>query len=176
MCVLVEANNKLTIFLCHLLKAHTVGIFSLLLVVSLLLWHRQDRLLCKRTGVTDANWGLDLMIFGVLTGMTELTTCLQTTGQPIQHRVAREILATRRALKRNFEQVTGGPDPDYPQVYLKWQGAMKVQAIGKEDLVKEMDKLGNIFATKLGASFDARFEPYMGYYHAVELIDPTAPA
>ena len=53
---------------------------------------------------------------------------------------------------------------------------MKVRAIGKEDLVTEMDKLANIFATKLGASFDARFEPYMGYYHAMELIDPTAPA
>ena len=79
--------------------------FSLLLVVSLLLWHKQDRFLCKRTGVTDTNWGLDSMMFGVLTGVTELTTCLQTTGQPIQHRVAREILATRRALKRNFEHV-----------------------------------------------------------------------
>ena len=39
-----------------------------------------------------------------------------------------------------------------------------------------MDKLGSMFANKLGASFDTRFEPYMGYYHAMELIDPTAPA
>ena len=53
---------------------------------------------------------------------------------------------------------------------------MKDQAIGKEDFVTEMDKLGSIFANKLGASFGARFEPYMGYYHPMELIDPTAPA
>ena len=105
-----------------------------------------------------------------------MTTRLQTTGQPVQHRVAREILAARRAFKRNFEQVAGGPGPDYPEVYLKWRVAMKDQAIGKEDLVTEMDKLGSIFANKLGASFDTRFKPYMGYYHAMELIDPTAPA
>ena len=53
---------------------------------------------------------------------------------------------------------------------------MKVRAIGKEALVTEMDKLAKKIDTKLGASFDARFEPYMGYYHAMELIDPTAPA
>jgi hypothetical protein len=53
---------------------------------------------------------------------------------------------------------------------------MKGPAIGKEYLVKEMDKLGHIFATKLGASLDTRFEPYMGYYHTVELIGLTAPA
>jgi hypothetical protein len=45
---------------------------------------------------------------------------------------------------------------------------MKAPAIGKADLVKEMDKLGHIFAAKLGASFDTQFEPYMGYYHAME--------
>ena len=53
---------------------------------------------------------------------------------------------------------------------------MKDQVIDKKYLVTEMDKLGSIFANKLGASFDARFEPYMGYYHAMELIDPAAPA
>ena len=47
------------------------------------------------------------MMFGVLIEVTELTTCLQTTGQPIQHRVARKILSVLRALKSNFEQVTG---------------------------------------------------------------------
>ena len=161
--------------LYHLITAHMV-VCSFLLVVFFLLWYRQDKLLCKRTGVTDANWGLDSMIIGVLAGVTELTTCLQTTGQPIQHPIARIILSTRRALKQNFEQVTGGPDPDYPEVYRKWREAMKNQAVGKDDLVKEMDKLGHIFATKLGDSFDVRFAPYMGYYHAMELIDPTAPA
>lgn len=119
---------------------------------------------------------MDSMMFGMLTGVTELTTRLQTTKQPIQHRVVREISAARRVLKHNFEQLTGGPDPGYPDVYVIWRGAMKDHTIGKEDLVKEMDKLGHIFATKLGASLDTRFEPYMGYYHAMELIDPNAPA
>ena len=56
---------------------------------------------------------------------------------------------------------------------------MKNQAVGKDDLAKEMDKkLGHIFATKLGDSIDVRFAPYtyIGYYHTMELIDPTAPA
>ena len=65
------------------------------------------------------------MMFGVLSGVTELTTRLQTTGQPVQHYVACKILAARRAFKRNFEQVAGGPDPDYPELYLKWRVAMK---------------------------------------------------
>ena len=116
------------------------------------------------------------MMFGVLIEVTELTTCLQTTGQPIQHRVARKILSVLRALKRSFEQVTGDPEPDYPQVYIKWREAMKNQVVDKEDLVKEMDKLGHIFATKLRESLERRLKPYMAYYHAMELIDPTAPA
>ena len=159
----------------HLITAHMFS-HSLLFDVFLILWYRQDKLLCKKTGVTDANWGLDSMIIGVLAGVTELTTCLQTTGQPIQHHVARIILSTQCALKRNFEQVTGGPEPDYPEVYRKWRDTMKNQAVGKDDLVKEIDKLGHIFATKLVDSIDVRFAPYMGYYHAMELIDPTAPA
>lgn len=116
------------------------------------------------------------MMFAALIEVTELITCLQTTGQPIQHRVARKILSARRALKRNFEQVPGGSDPDYPEVYEQWRKAMKDKSVDKGDLVKEMDKLGHIFATKLGQSLDKRLEPYMSYYHAMELIDPTAPA
>ena len=108
----------------HLITAHMVS-HSLLFDVFLILWYRQDKLLCKKTGVTDANWGLDSMIIGVLAGVTELTTCLQTTGQPIQHRVACIILSTQRALKQNFEQVTGGTEPDYPEVYRKWRDTMK---------------------------------------------------
>ena len=50
---------------------------------------------------------------------------------------------------------------------------MKDKSVDKGDLAKEMDKLGHIFATKLGQSLD---KPYMSYYHAMELIDPTAPA
>lgn len=116
------------------------------------------------------------MMFAVLIEVTELITCLQTTGQPIQHRIARKILSARRALKRNFEQVPGGLDPDYPEVYEQWRRAMRDASVDKEDLVKEMDKLGHIFATKLGQSLDTRLKSYMGYYHAMELIDPTSPA
>ena len=71
------------------------------------------------------------MMFGALIEVTELTTCLQTNGQPIQHRVACKILSVLRALKRNFEQVTGGPDPDYPEVYMKWREAMKDKVVDK---------------------------------------------
>ena len=53
---------------------------------------------------------------------------------------------------------------------------MKDPVLDKEAIVKEMDKLGHIFATKLGESFDTRLKPYMAYYHAMELIDQTAPA
>ena len=67
---------------------HVIELF-LVFFVPFLLCYRQDRLLCRRIGITDVNWVLDSMVFGVLTEVTYLTTCLQTTGQPIQHRLAR---------------------------------------------------------------------------------------
>ena len=53
---------------------------------------------------------------------------------------------------------------------------MKALAINREDLVKETDKLGHNFPTKLGATFGTQFEPYMEYCHVMEIIEPTAPA
>jgi hypothetical protein len=64
----------------------------------------------------------------------------------------------------------------YPAVYEKWRVAMNLVDIDKGDLVKEMDEIGHLFATKLVARLKVRFEPYMDYYHAMEVIDPTAPA
>ena len=39
---------------------------------------------------------------------------------------------------------------------------MKDKAIGKEDLVIEMDQLGHIFAMKLEECFGTWFAPFMG--------------
>ena len=44
---------------------------------------------------------------------------------------------------------------------------MKDPVLDKEAIVKEMDKLGHMFATKLRESLDARLEPYMDYCYAM---------
>ena len=72
--------------------AHLIELV-LVFFVTFLLCYRQDRLLCRIIGITDANWGLDLVVFGVLIEVIDITTCLQTTGQPIQHLVARKVLS-----------------------------------------------------------------------------------
>ena len=52
---------------------------------------KHDVLLDKERGITDTNWGLNSLMYGMLTPITVCIERLQTTKQPIQHRVKREL-------------------------------------------------------------------------------------
>ena len=50
---------------------------------------------------------------------------------------------------------------------------MKIPVVGKHGLVACVDSLSFSVANKLLESLESRLDPYMPYYLAMELIDPT---
>ena len=61
---------------------------------------KQSALLEMSRGITDVNWGFNSMIVGILEPVTKCMTRLQTTHQPIQHNIARQISKMIRDIKR----------------------------------------------------------------------------
>ena len=53
---------------------------------------------------------------------------------------------------------------------------MSVPAISKIALVEKIDEVGVSFSGELVRSLEERLEPYIPYYGAMEVIDPTGPA
>ena len=49
---------------------------------------KMDPLLEKERGIIDTSWGLNYMMICILDPSTSCMIKLQTTGQPIQHRIA----------------------------------------------------------------------------------------
>ena len=78
-----------------------------------------------------------------------------------------------RDIKRQFIGNNDG-EPEYPELYQRWQNAMKISVVGKNGLVECMNSLSFTVATKLVESLKSCLDPYMPYYFAMELIDPTA--
>ena len=108
------------------------------------------------------------MICSLLKHYTLASTRLQTTLQPIQHRVARILGKLRRSLLLINDDVYGAE-------YIAWRELMLTDAIGKDDLVAGVDAIGKQFASDIVSGMDQRTKVYMPYYLAMELIDPTAP-
>ena len=98
-------------------------------------------------------------------------TQLQTTLQPIQHRCARvvELLIRRYDFFAEADGEIGEP-------YESWRKLMAIDAISKKQLVAEVDSIGAGFSRLLADDLRERIEPYLHYFRAMELIDPTAPA
>ena len=136
---------------------------------------KTDPLLEKERGITDTNWGLNSLMICILDPVTSCMIKLQTTGQPIQHRIARLLSKMNRVLNRSFLS-DNNESPEYPQVYEEWRKAMKDPSINKALLVNYMDKIAHNVAKQLLKSLQVRLKPYMSFYLAMELIDPTAPA
>ena len=61
---------------------------------------KQDKLLDREQGITDTNWGLNSLMTGMLKPVTVCIERLQTTKQPIQHRVKRELSKMIRDIRR----------------------------------------------------------------------------
>ena len=98
-------------------------------------------------------------------------TQLQTTLQPIQHRCARvvELLIRRYDFFAEADGEIGEP-------YESWRKLMAIDAISKKELVAEVGSIGAGFSRLLADDLRERIEPYLHYFRAMELIDPTAPA
>jgi hypothetical protein len=129
---------------------------------------KRDVLLDPVKGITDLNYGLNSVICSLLKHYTLASTRLQTTLQPIQHRVARILGKLRRSLLLINDDVYGAE-------YIAWRELMLTDAIGKDDLVAGVDAIGKQFASDIVSGMDQRTKVYMPYYLAMELIDPTAP-
>ena len=130
-------------------------------------------MLSQKIGITDANWGLNSFVAALLQPVSVCITRLQTTHQPIQHRISRQILKMERDIKRQFIGNNDG-EPEYPELYQRWQNTMKISVVGKHGLVKFMDSLLFTLVTKLVKSIKSRLDPYIPYYFAMKLIDPKA--
>ena len=66
-------------------------------------------------------------------------------------------------------------DPELPPVYSQWQDTIHIPVIDKQELVRRIDNISKKVATNLLKSLNYRLKPYISYYHAMEIIDPTAP-
>ena len=129
-------------------------------------------MLDPETGPTDANIGLDHMLSVLLKPMRVAVKQLQTIGQPIQHRVARVL----RKLQLFYRSLLTADALSYEGPYASWRRLMSVPAISKIALVEKIDEVGVSFSGELVRSLEERLEPYIPYYEAMEVIDPTGPA
>ena len=136
---------------------------------------KRDPLLNKERGITDTNWGLNSMMIFILDTVTSCMIKLQITEQSIQHYIAWLLLKMVRVLRRSFIS-DENTSPDYPQFYEEWKKSMRDPSINKASLIKNIDVVANNVTKDLLKSLQVRLEPYMQFYLAMELIDPTTPA
>ena len=99
-------------------------------------------------------------------------TQLQTTKQPIQHRCARIV----ELLIRRYEYFAEADGDILGEPFESWRKLMAIDAIFKQQLVAEVDSIGAGFSQVLAYDLRERIQPYLHYFRAMELIDPTAPA
>ena len=111
---------------------------------------------------------------GMLKPVTVCIERLQTTKQPIQHRVNRELSKMIRDIRRNYIPEDGN-QPEYDPVFQEWQKTMMMPLLGKEKLVNLLEHISKNVAKKLVKGLEDRLSPYMCFYSAMELIYPTAP-
>ena len=79
-----------------------------------------DKLLDPNSGVTDLNWGLDSLMSACLKPVGRVIKHLQTVGQPIGHRLSRELRKMRRQILA-FQDIGEESDHnDYPKPYNAW--------------------------------------------------------
>ena len=113
-------------------------------------------------------------MYGMRTPVTVCIERLQTTKQPIQHRVKRELSKMIREIRRNYIPEDGN-QPEYDSVFQEWQKTMMLPLICKERLVHYLERISKDVANELVKGLENQLLPYMSFYSAMELIDPTAP-
>ena len=60
-------------------------------------------------------------------------------------------------------------------MYKQWRTTMLNSTIGKRELVELIDAVRENVSNAFLDSLETRLEPYMPFYLAMELIDPTGP-
>ena len=128
---------------------------------------KRSRLLCPRTGVTDTNWGLNAGLYVVLAPAQVVMKLLQTTAAPIQHLAVRHIQTIKDHLQDVINQ-NWTTDPVY-QPFVDF-----CNENNRTDLLAAVNNVVESFALSFKNDFERRTEPYMPYYKAMELIDPTS--
>lgn len=128
---------------------------------------KRSRLLHEWTGVTDVNWGLNAGLYVVLAPMQVVAKLLQTTSAPIQHFAVRHIT-------RMCDHLQDVVDGDWRTSGVYAPFADFCQQHNKTDLRDAVNDIIESFANFVLKDFRSRVEPYMPYYKAMELIDPTS--
>ena len=80
-----------------------------------------DKLLDPNSGVTDLNWGLDSLMSAFLKPVGCVIKHLQTVGQPIGHRLSRELRKMRRQILAFQDLDKESDHNDYPKPYNAWR-------------------------------------------------------
>ena len=132
------------------------------------------------TGVTLLNQGLATFVWQVLQPYKMFVAHLQTTSQPVPHRVAGEIRTLFKALGRWVSK------PNSPRTftgrYAKWRDIMvdatnEAAAVSRghtdanPEVVAQVDGRIDVFVNALLESLNARLGPYRKVYDAMEAID-----
>ena len=128
---------------------------------------KRSPLLCPRTGVTDVNWGLNAGMYVVLKPVQEVNKLLQTTKAPIQHFAARHV----NTIMDHLQDIVAGDWKDNG-VYSPFVKFCTAQ--NRLELLQAINEVIEQFAAAFLENFTERVEPYMRYYKAMELIDPTS--
>lgn len=134
---------------------------------------KRSSLLNYWTGVNAENWLLVSGISSLLRVYQTLITRLQTTLQPVGHKVRRWVLEFTSNLTVQFIQegvVWTGPYFNARAHFLEPGSAQE-----NADLVAHTDALLTRLATALRDNTISRLEPYSNFYGCLELIDPLAP-
>lgn len=133
---------------------------------------KRSNLLNYWTGVNPENWLLVSAVTGVLRVYQTLITRLQTTLQPVGHKVRRWVEEFSSSLETQFIQegvIYTGPYFKARSHFLEAGSAQE-----NRELVQHTDTLVRRLAKGLLDNTLSRLDPYMAFYGCLELTDPLA--
>jgi hypothetical protein len=137
---------------------------------------KRSILLDRNIGVVDAMLGVSIVVSEILGPINDLHKRVQTTSQPIQHKLARAVDLCMHTILSQWTPSSAGEKPRFTSSYRKWREGMFKLAVAKPRLVTEVDGIAMKFAEYFVKILRARLAPYYAFYAASELVDPSAAA
>jgi len=138
-------------------------------------------------GITNLNRGVISMLEGVLAPYVDFVKRMETTHQPVQHRIHSQLAKLYTHLDA---WANAASDGDFARVngkfYRKWRKTMTTdnaasaidrggEAATNPELVALVDKMGNKIAKRFREQLQSRTKPYAHHYAAFQLIDLRFP-